>query len=163
MARKAREKSSTGFYAVILRGNENIFEETAMQEEFCAAAKRYLGNGLWGIRFFDDAVHMLIEESEKGISLDMKPLVTSFARTYNRAHDTEGKVFADRFRSVPIDSRTVKKICIEYLNGGEPAAPYIMGRAAAEKKPEVKKPVKKAEPEPQKPARKKQQLPSWLL
>lgn len=177
MARKAREKSSTGIYAVILCGTENIFNEQEMRESFSETVKKYLGKGLLGIRFYDDKVHMLVKESDDGISLDMKPLVTSFARTYNRAHEIEGKVWRDRFKSVPVESLAVKKECIDYLNGGELATPYISGArvAAAAKKPAIKKAAeKKVEKKPvqvmkeevkkeDKPVKKKNTLPSWLL
>ena len=177
MARTAREKSSTGVYAVILCGNENIFSESEMREVFSEAAFGYLGNGLLGLRFYDDKVHMLVKESSNGISLDMKPLTTSFARTYNRVHETQGKVWRDRFKSVPIESRAVKKECTDYLDGGELAAPYIPGAraSASANKPVIKKAIQKkiekksvepvkAEPEKEaKPAKKKNSLPSWLL
>ena len=178
MARTAREKSSTGIYAVILRGNENIFSSQDMRDAFTAAAEKYLGKGLLGIRFYDDKVHMLVKESESGISLDMKPLVTSFARTYNREHEIEGKVFKDRFKSVPVESGAIQKECIDYLNGGEIASPYVSGvRSSAvvkkpiKKKPAVKKttgkkPVRTVKEEPVqeiKPIKKKKTLPSWLL
>ena len=167
MARKAREKSSTGVYAVILCGNELIFIEQEMREAFSAATQKYLGKGLLGIRFYDDKVHMLVKESGVGISLDMKPLVTSFARTYNREHKTDGKVWRDRFKSVPVESGKTKKECLDYLSGGETAAPYIPGAPAAAKKPAVKKAAvekKPVQPEPEnKPKPKKRALPSWLL
>jgi hypothetical protein len=177
MARKAREVSSTGLYAVILKGADNIFKAEELQGEFLTAAERYLGDGLIGIRFFETHADMLVKESEKGISMDMKPLITSFARTYNRLEKSGGKVFADRFKSVPIESEALKMECIEYLDGGETAAPYIFGNAVKRKtppssnakktvkktdKPKVEKEIKEIVEEEPKP-KKKKQLPSWLL
>ncbi|MGM9935902.1 MAG: hypothetical protein ACI38A_01015 [Candidatus Ornithomonoglobus sp.] len=175
MARKAREVSSTGKYAVILRGIDTVFNGEDMRTAFSEAAAKYLGDGLLAIRFYDDRAEMLVRESEKGISMDMKPLVTSFARTYNRVKENTGKVFADRFKSVPVETDELEEECLKYFNGGEPAAPFKRGATAAAapaKKPaEKKKPLKetvqpiKEEPKQEtapKP-KKKKSLPSWLL
>lgn len=192
MARTARVISSTGIYAVMLRGNTDVFADDDMREAFLAAAEKYIGDGLLGIRFSDNRVDMLIEESEKGISMDMKPLTTSFARTYNREMGLDGKVFADRFKSVPVEDDETQAECIHYLNGGDLALPYMsareaQGKAPAEKKFKPKKKTKsvkstapkpakkkavtskpKAEKEPEKkeeaaPVRRRNDLPSWLL
>ena len=143
MARKAREKSSTGIYAVVLRGNEEIFKTEAMREAFSEAAKKYLGRGLIGVVYADDHADMLVRESEKGISMDMKPLMTSFARTYNRENGSDGKVYRDRFKSVPVETRTLLRACRAYMKGGEIAAPYITNATAA---PSTKKTVSKPAP-----------------
>ncbi len=152
MARTARAISSTGIYAVILRAAEAIFAEVDMKEAFMNAANTYLGDGLLAIKITDERVEMLLEESEKGISMDMKPLITSFARTYNREYDHEGKVFIDRFKSVPVEDDDTKDECIAYLEGGELAWPFAgvretQSKPAPEKKPAAKqaKPAKKTE------------------
>ncbi|MGN0164235.1 MAG: hypothetical protein ACI4EA_11750 [Candidatus Ornithomonoglobus sp.] len=183
MARRAREISSMGKYAVILRGINEVFAEDDMMTAFAEAADKYLGEGLLAIRFYNDRVEMLVRESEKGISMDMKPLVTSFARTYNRLKENTGKVFADRFKSIPVESGELERECIEYLNGGEPAAPFKRGSgtaAAAAVKPAEKKksiPIKTEKPlketvppikeeskqETAPKPKKKKSLPSWLL
>ena len=160
-----------------------------MREAFLDAAENYLGEELMGIRFFDTYVHMLVRESGKGISLDMKPLVTSFARTYNRVNETDGKVFSDRFKSVPVETAELEAECLQYLGGGAKSAAYTAAPApkkAEEKKRETvkkpapvkakqkpapkqktapkPKPATKTEPapEPAKP-KKNRNLPSWLL
>ena len=170
MARKAREKSSTGVYAIVLRGNGEIFKSAEMREVFYNTAKKYLKRGLIGVVFSDDRADMLVRESAAGISMDMKPLITSFARTYNRENETDGKVFIDRFRSVPVESRSADRACRAYMKGGEVAPEYVIGAAPAAKKTAAKKsvpkPEKKQEPLAETPAvkpKKKSNLPSWLL
>ena len=180
MARKARKKSSTGIYAVILRGYDNIFGTKMLRKTFSEAANKYLGEKLMGIRFFNDHVHILVRESEKGISLDMKPLITSFARSYNKEKGNEGKVFADRFKSVPVETAELEAQCIEYLNSGARTAPYesggVLNDAVKKTMPQSKKrseskktilsksdaPKPEPAPEPPKP-KKTKALPSCLL
>ncbi len=164
MARKAREKSSTGIYAVILRGAGDIFEKESMQNEFEQCAQKYLGSGLMGIRFCSDKVNMLVRESGSGISMDMKPLTTSFARTYNRVLETEGRVFADRFKSVPVETAELTEECMAFLDGGSMAAPYDRAPAGRSIK---KAPAEKAGTVQPKqdtpPVKKRDQMPTWLL
>lgn len=130
MARTARAVSSTGLYFVILRGVTDIFKNDSIKLTFKELAEKYLDKGLCGINFTDDHVYLLIEESENGISKDMKPLTTSFARTYNRENSLSGKVFADRFKSVPIEDETTKTQCINFLiNDGD--LPVFSGQRTA--------------------------------
>ncbi len=166
MARRAREISSTGKYAVVLKGVDEIFSQEDMRTAFDETAAVYLGKGLLAIRFFDDRAEMLIKESEKGISKDMKPLVTSFARTYNRVKESAGKVFADRFKSVPVETDELERECLEYLNGGGNESPFKRGAGAAaapaKRKAEQKQetaPERETAPKP----KKTKNLPSWLL
>lgn len=157
MARKAREKSAAGVYAVTLKGNKKIFSAKKMKEEFLNAAGRYLGDGLLGCRFSADKAELLVKESPKGISVDMKPLTTSFARAYNKANNTEGKVFADRFKSVPVGDDELQKACIAYLEGGKPAAPFESRARRTAAKPESVREELKPVP------KQRNTMPSWLL
>ncbi len=157
MARKAREKSSTGVYAVILRSEYDVFSETQMQELFTDIAKNYLSDELMGIKLQPRRAELLVRESENGISYDMKPIIISFARAYNREQNIDGKVFSDRFKSVPVETKALEKQCIAYLDGGDIAAPYERGRAKTRQK--IEKP---AEEKPSKP-KKQKNLPTWLL
>ena len=183
MARKAREKSSTGNYAVTLKGIEEIFKSKKVKDTFKECAEKYLGEGLKGIRFSNGQADMLIHESEKGISMDMKPLMTSFARIYNRENSNDGKVFADRFKSVAVETDEDYELCLKYINGSNAQSPFTGGKKAdspvksAVKKKTAAKPAseKKADTKPvaeiaaekkeettqAKP--KKNDLPVWLL
>lgn len=177
MARKAREKSSTGVYAVILRGSKDVFKEKRYRDRFQNSISERFGDRAKGLRFYDDSVHMLLCESEKGISVDMKPVIISFARMYNREQGCEGKVFKDRFRSVPVESAETETECIRYLNGGKKAEPFMMrGEAGAPspvrkrkeegktKKTENTEVYSAPEPKPvQEKPKKKDQMPTWLL
>lgn len=177
MARKAREKSGTGIYAVSLKGQTDVFKTASMRETFSEGCQKYLGEGLMAIRFHKDKAEMLIKESEKGISMDMKPLITSFARAFNRENGDCGKVFADRFKSVPVEDDMVKEECITYLNGEKSSAAVFMPKRSGGSKAPVKKPVQSApkpkqDPKPKpvqetteepKPKPKQRNLPTWLL
>lgn len=166
MAREARVKSSTGIYAIILRSDTDIFKTKSLRNAFLTSAEKYLGNGMMGVRFHSAKAEMLIKESEKGISMDMKPLITSFARTYNKTTNSCGKVFSDRFKSIPVEDDTLLNECMTYMSGGKTASPYRDGVKRAFKKITPQKPEADTKPkEEPKPEIKRRQntMPTWLL
>lgn len=101
MARKAREKSETGMYNVILKGKIDIFRDDDDYQEFIdkmdESTAEILGFGL--VR---DLVFLCIRESKSGIAADLRSIVISYARYYNKKYQTEGKLFDGRFKSEPI-------------------------------------------------------------
>lgn len=101
MARKAREKSKTGMYNVILKGKIDIFRDDDDYQEFIdkmdESKAEILGFGL--VR---DFVFLCIRESESEIAADLRSIVISYARYYNKKYQTEGKLFDGRFKSEPI-------------------------------------------------------------
>ncbi len=191
MARTAREVSSTGLYAITVRTNEAVFEDEEIREYFSECCERFIGEGVKGLRFLSDKAEMLIYETERGISGDMKSVMTSFSRGCNRLLQTTGKVFADRFKSVPVEDAELEEECEAYLEGrGEVPRPFVSARTAAAKKakPQNASPVKKTavkketapskkEETPEKPAaeekpvtqkqpevkKKRNDMPTWLL
>lgn len=163
MARTARVKSNTGKYAILLKGiDEDVFKAAEKKDAFRGVAEEYLGNALLGIRFFSDRTVMIVKESENGISRDMKPVLIKFARAYNRDKNTEGKVFADRFKSVPIENSEFEKQCTAYINGEDSENPFKAKTAAVKRKTVSEKSECNTANEKPKP-KKKNDMPTWLL
>ncbi len=151
MARKAREKSKTGKYIVMLKGIEDtIFKSKKTQEIFKELIENAFSKGVMGIRFFNDRVVMVLKESKAGIGMDMKPVLISFARTLNRNNGDKGKVFADRFKSIPVEDKDFETECMAYINRETTKDPFALKRTTAPKKGEPK-----AKAAPKKPVTKK--------
>ena len=151
MARKAREKSSTGFYAVLLRGEEeNIFKTKKKKDVFEQLMNDNFGGKVYDIKFKNDSVIVTVEESSNGLGYDMKPVLISFARTHNRERGMTGKVFKDRFKSLPINSPS------DNVDFGK--SNYI-----SKPKQEKQKAEKKIQEEPKQEQKKKNDMPTWLL
>lgn len=173
MARKAREKSSTGKYILMLKGIEsNLFRSKKNKEKFSELVSGKFGENLFGIRFFCDKAVMVLKESDKGIGLDMKPILISFARAYNRDGETDGKVFADRFKSIPIEDDAFMAECMAYINGEKVKDPFAQKTDGKVQTPKPKTaPKPKAEPKPEKEPepvvyekpKRKNDMPTWLL
>lgn len=119
MARKAREKSPIGIYNVMLRGNGALFKEDGDYDEFLERLALYFTDEARILAYCltENAVCMVIKESGQGISKDLKPFVTSYARYYNNAYEEEGGVFADRFKSEPLyDGKDVRNAVVATHN-----------------------------------------------
>ncbi len=178
MARKARVKSSTGKYIILLRGMEDtIFRTKKTKDLFSETVTEYLGKNMLGIRFFADRVVILAKESNSGIAMDLKPVLIKFARAYNRERGADGKVFMDRFKSLPVEDKEFEAQCKDFVDGGKvkdpfeakvvrPATPKKETAKPAPKKvekPVVKKPEPKPEPEVKPAPKKRNDMPTWLL
>lgn len=165
MARKARVKSSTGKYIILLRGIEDsVFHLKKSKDLFYDTAKEYLGENMLGIRFFADRVVILVKESDKGISMDLKPVLIKFARAYNKDRYVQGKVFADRFKSLPVENSEFEKQCVDYIDGKKVKDPFESKTVSVKKteKPVENKPVQ-PEPEIKPIPKKRNDMPTWLL
>ena len=191
MAREARKISKSGNYYVVLKGEE-LFVTDGDRKMFLEILEKNFATGIvHSYELMKDEIRLVVKEGEKGISMTMKPVITSYARYFNRTHDREGKLFIGRFKSEPLETDEEIEECIKNLKSGKKAAPKKMAaKVGAEKSATKKDTVKKAAPkkaaapkteqkktampksEPEKapatketpkPAAKKKNLPSWLL
>ena len=109
MAREKREISSTGMYHILLRGIDELFSKDEDFKEFSSILENFFEGKnakLLGYSLLKNRVHIVIDEGEVGISAIMKPISTSYARYFNRVNDLQGKLFYDRYKSEPIESKT---------------------------------------------------------
>ncbi len=103
MARKAREKSATGMYNVIIKGSVSLFNTDEDYDFFIEIMQDYIDE-IYAFAITPSAICIAMKETGKGIGMDLKPLMTKYARYYNKNNNLEGKLFADRFKSEPIES-----------------------------------------------------------
>lgn len=160
MAREARKISSTGMYAVRLCG-ERLFKDNEDEKMFLSMLGKYFEDGeVYGVSLSDTEIRLVVKETPKGISMTMKPLITSYARYYNRTHNTEGKLFSGRFISVPLESDKEKREAVKNLS----EAFAVKKKTVRDTKPTKKIGDTKAE-QPQKEEKrpKKKSMPSYLL
>lgn len=106
MARAGRKKSASGVYHVLLRGVERIFVGEADYREFRSRLAEYFGGEVRLLAFLllPNRVHLLIDEGGAEMSYAVKPLCTSYARYFNRTYSADGKLFYDRYKSVPAET-----------------------------------------------------------
>lgn len=115
MARKGRETSSLGIYHIILRGNSELFLSENDYKEFLLLLKKYFygDNRIYAYSLDKNKIHLVIF-TENTVSSVLKPLCTSYARYINRTHNKTGKLFYDRFLSIPIESFPRLALAVRY-------------------------------------------------
>ena len=103
MARKPREKSESGIYHVILRGFSKLIFSPSDVDEFLALFKKYLCTDsceLYAYSIEESRVNLLLKTDD--FSTSVKPMCTCYARFCNRIYKNSGKLFYDRFISIPV-------------------------------------------------------------
>ncbi|NMD72658.1 transposase, partial [Bacillus sp. DNRA2] len=101
MPRKARKRSSSGVYHIMLRGinRQTIFEDDEDRRKFLETLKKYRDISkyeLYGYCLMDNHVHLLMKESEETISDAIKRISSSYVHWYNMKYERCGHLFQDR-------------------------------------------------------------------
>ena len=109
MPRKAREKSESGIYHVLLRGinRETIFSEEEDCRKFLevlAAAKEAGGFLLFGYCLMNNHIHLLVKEADEPLPQIIKRIGVRFVYWYNMKYGRSGPLFQDRYMSEPVES-----------------------------------------------------------
>ena len=164
MARKAREISKSGNYYITLKGNE-LFVTDEDKKMFVEILEKNFATGIvHGYYLTKSEIRLVVKEGEKGISMTMKPVTTSYARYFNRTHEREGKLFADRFKSEPLETDEEIEECIKNLQAKPKRTAPKKKDVTKVKKTEIKiEKTEETKPIEEKKEEKKNKLPSWLL
>lgn len=105
MAREKRQVSESGIYRINLSGNDGeIFKRKEDYDEFKALLERYFQDErkVFGYSLTETGADMVVMVGKQSIGPAMKPLLTSYARYFNRTYGRNGKVFHDRYKSEPV-------------------------------------------------------------
>lgn len=93
MARKAREISKSGNYYITLKGDELFVTDEDKKMFVEILEKNFPQPGIVHSYYLTKSeIRLVVKEGEKGISMTMKPVTTSYARYFNRTHEREGKL-----------------------------------------------------------------------
>lgn len=120
MARKARVFGNTGFYHVILRGNnkQNLFNDDSDRKFFIARLRRYsmeLKITVHAYCLMNNHVHILVGDASENISLLVQKITNSYVFYFNRKYDRCGHLFQGRFKSEPISDEVHFKTVYRYI------------------------------------------------
>ncbi len=118
MASKKREKSETGFYHIMCKGVEYIFNEHSMKEYFEEKLNKFKSK--YEIEIISSVImsnhyHLEIYDPEDNITTFMRVLNSVFAKYYNKIVGDFGKVFKTLFKSKPIKDLSYFYNCKEYI------------------------------------------------
>ena len=109
MPRRARVKSSTGIYHVMLRGinKQSIFSDNEDNEKFlrileeCKVISEF---ELYGYCLMGNHVHLLLKECKEPLEQVLKRIGTRYVYWFNKKYARIGHLFQDRYKSEVVES-----------------------------------------------------------
>jgi putative transposase len=121
VARKPREKSSSGIYHIILRGinRQSIFEDEEDRLKFLevlAKCKEISQCRIFAYCLMDNHVHVLLQEARESISMTIQRVSSSYVIWYNGKHDRCGHLFQERFVSEPVESESYFLTVLRFIH-----------------------------------------------
>ena len=121
MPRRARERSETGIYHVMLRGanRQEIFHDDEDRMKFLETLERYKNSTkakVYGWCLMGNHVHLLLEEGLEELSITMKRIGVSYVWYYNWKYETTGHLFQDRFKSEKVETDDYLLTVIRYIH-----------------------------------------------
>ena len=108
MPRKARTRSSTGIYHIIMRGinRQIIFEDSEDYIQFLESLTRQKetsGIEIYAYCLMSNHVHLLIKEGNEDLGTVFKRIGSSYVYWYNWKYNRRGHLFQDRYRSEAVE------------------------------------------------------------
>lgn len=121
MPRQAREKSKSGIYHIMIRGNgrKEIFHDNQDYIKFLNILKKIKNKfdlKVYGWCLMGNHAHLLLEEGNEDISMSMRRLGVSYVGYYNKKYDTIGHLFQDRFKSEKVEDDQYLLTVIRYIH-----------------------------------------------
>ncbi len=121
MPRKARMKSSTKVYHVILRGNakQDIFLEeqdySKFIKEICNTKEKYLYE-LYAYCLMTNHVHLILYDKNENLSKILQSLTVSYSSYWNKKYERVGHLFQNRFLSKNVETEGYLKNLCRYIH-----------------------------------------------
>lgn len=121
MPRRAREKSESGIYHIMIRGvnREAIFEDDEDRKKFLESLGYYKEKSrykLYGYCLMSNHVHILIKEEKETISLIMKRISSSYVYYYNNKYSRCGHLFQERYKSETVENDSYLLTVLRYIH-----------------------------------------------
>jgi putative transposase len=120
MPRKARGKSESGLYHIMLRGTnrQSIFEDDEDKEKFlqtlkeCKEISKYK---IFAYCLMNNHVHLLLKVEEEPLELIFKRIGVRYVFWYNAKYERCGHLFQDRYKSEPIEDDRYFLTVLRYI------------------------------------------------
>lgn len=121
MPRRARVKSETGIYHVMLRGinGQQIFhddEDNRYFLEVLGICKEISDFELFAYCLMGNHVHILLKAKSEDIDLIFKRIGTRYVYWYNQKYKRIGHLFQDRYKSEPIETDRYYLAVLRYIH-----------------------------------------------
>jgi len=121
MPRKARQKSETGIYHVMMRGinKQDIFFDHKDKLKFLELVLRFKEISqfeLYGYCLMDNHIHFLLKELTEPLSVIIKRISGSYVYWFNKKYDRCGHLFQERYKSEPVENDSYFLTVLRYIH-----------------------------------------------
>ena len=121
MPRQPRKESSSGFYHVMIRGNnrESIFRKLSQKKYFLDILELQVDENMikiLGYCVMDNHVHIILQADVTQLAEALKSINIQYAMRFNLENERIGHVFQDRFKSVVIPNDQALLRVLRYVN-----------------------------------------------
>ena len=121
MPRKARIRSESGIYHVMLRGinQQQIFEDLEDYDKFLHTlkeCKEICEYKLYAYCLMGNHIHLLMREGHEPLEQVFKRICGRFVYWYNIKYRRVGHLFQDRFKSEPVDTEQYFFTVLRYIH-----------------------------------------------
>lgn len=121
MPRKARKKSRSGIYHIIMRGinKQTIFEDDEDKHRFLDTIKKYkkiCEFELYSYCLMDNHVHLLVKETKETISKTIMRISSSYVIWYNFKYERCGHLFQERYKSEVVEDGIYFLTVLRYIH-----------------------------------------------
>ena len=108
MPRKARIKSNSGIYHIIMRGinRQTIFEDEEDYNKFIQTLQRFkeiCEYKIYAYCLMGNHLHLLLGEGKDPLETVMRKICGSYVFWYNQKYGRVGNLFQDRYMSEPVE------------------------------------------------------------
>jgi len=108
MPRQQRIKSDSGYYHIMLRGNErsNIFKDDEDKRRFMETMFEKKDRDRFYLHAFclmDNHVHLMLREGVEDVATVMKRITVSYVYYFNKKYKRVGHLFQDRYKSETVE------------------------------------------------------------
>lgn len=130
MPREARKESKTGYYHVMMRGNNRsrIFNQLRDKEFFLEQLQYQIDEGnilIVAYCLMDNHIHLLIHSDLQAMAEALKWINIKFAGRYNTKYNQIGHVFQDRYKSEVINTEEHFLQAIRYIHNNPVKAKIV--------------------------------------
>ena len=120
MPRRARNKSESGIYHIMLRGinRQSVFEDDEDREKFlqtlseCKGISNFL---LFAYCIMGNHIHLLIKVEEEPLEQIFKRIGARYVYWYNWKYRRCGHLFQDRYKSEPVEDDSYFLTVLRYI------------------------------------------------
>ncbi len=121
MPRKARQKSESGIYHIIMRGinRQTIFLEDEDYHRFLQTLKYYKetsGYQIFAYCIMNNHIHLLMKTGSEPLEQIMRRICGKFVYWYNQKYGRIGYLFQDRFKSEPVEDDPYFLTVLRYIH-----------------------------------------------